>query len=122
MSIHNLYNKIKGIDFLYLGVLIGVGVCSFGLGRLSVNPTSSTNANDKIIIVEADSIEAKQIDTLPPINSTPESDSYIASKSGKLYYPANCSGAKRILEKNRVWFATADEAEKTGLSLAKSCH
>ena len=46
---------------------------------------------------------------------------YVASKTGSYYYVATCSGAKRISDKNKVWFATKQEAEAKGLKPAKNC-
>ncbi len=39
---------------------------------------------------------------------------FVASKTGKKYYPASSAAAKKIKDDNRVEFATAEEAEKAG--------
>lgn len=47
----------------------------------------------------------------------PESSSasgFVASKTGKKYYPADSAAAQKIAEENRVSFATAEEAEAAG--------
>jgi hypothetical protein len=59
--------------------------------------------------------------SLPSDQSEATTGSYVASKSGKLYYTASCAGAKRILDKNKVWFNTAGDAEKSGYTRATSC-
>ena len=41
---------------------------------------------------------------------------FIASKTGKKYYPADAAAAKRIKKENRVEFKTEKEAEKAGYS------
>lgn len=41
---------------------------------------------------------------------------FVASKTGKKYYPADSAGAKKIKKENRVEFSTAKEAEKAGYS------
>jgi len=41
---------------------------------------------------------------------------FIASKSGKKYYPAESAHAEKILEDNRLSFKTAEEAEAAGFS------
>ncbi len=46
---------------------------------------------------------------------------YVASKSGKLYYTVTCSGAKRIADKNKIYFSTSGEAEKSGYKFAAYC-
>ncbi len=45
----------------------------------------------------------------------------VASKNGTKYYFVACSGAKRISEENKIYFATSSEAQKAGLSPAASC-
>lgn len=46
---------------------------------------------------------------------------FVASANGKLYYPANCKAAARIKEENRVWFASAPQAQHSGYTPAKNC-
>ena len=46
---------------------------------------------------------------------------YVASKSGTKYYLPSCSGASRIKEENKVWFASVEEAKARGLEPASGC-
>ena len=46
---------------------------------------------------------------------------FVASKSGKKYYLPTCSGVGRIKEENRVWYATALDAQNAGLTPAANC-
>lgn len=46
---------------------------------------------------------------------------YVASKNGTKYYLPTCSGAKRISEANKVWFATAAAAVAEGYTPAANC-
>jgi hypothetical protein len=46
----------------------------------------------------------------------------VADKQTKTYYPNGCHPAKEITEANRAVFKTAEEAEKAGFKVAKSCH
>ena len=41
---------------------------------------------------------------------------FVASKTGKKYYPADSASAKRIKKENRIEFATQAEAKKAGYS------
>ncbi len=41
-------------------------------------------------------------------------EGFVASKSGKKYYPADSAAGKKIAEENRVHFKTMEEAEKAG--------
>ena len=129
MSISDFLNKIKSIKInfdrviiMYSLIVIGVGISAFGLGRLSVDNSSLKDTG--ITITENN---LPQLSSLNDVNnsSTNQSNSnkktYVASKNGKLYYRPTCAGAKRIAEKNEVWFSTAIEAEKSGYTLASSC-
>ncbi|MBI2117678.1 S1 RNA-binding domain-containing protein, partial [Candidatus Peregrinibacteria bacterium] len=44
------------------------------------------------------------------------SGTWVASKTGKKYYPADSTATKKIKEENRVYFATEDEAKTAGYS------
>lgn len=46
---------------------------------------------------------------------------YVASKSGTKYHLPTCSGAKRISDKNKIWFSTKEEAEQAGYTPASNC-
>lgn len=129
MSIPDSLDKIKGkINFdkttvMYLFIIVGVGIGSFGLGRISVdyqkteginlatdkinNSILSQNANSNTIVLGA---QEKQ-----------QGKRYVASKNGKMYYPLGCSGANRIKPENEVWFSTKEEAEKSGFTLSTTC-
>jgi len=126
MSINDFINKIKGklsIDtftIMCLFVIVGVGVSAFGLGRLSI--TSKSNYDQDIIITDNNILlnsEIKKDIEIP--NQNLKEKRYVASKNGKLYYTAGCSGSKRILIKNQIWFASSLDAEKSGYSLSSSC-
>jgi hypothetical protein len=125
-------NKIKSqIDIdsttlICLFVVVLVGLCSFGLGRLSVLNIHDNNemilGNTNVDIVKEE-IGNTSFDKIDPIKNevSPKEKMYVASKNGKLYYGTNCSGAKRIATKNEVWFPSAIEAEKAGYTLSSSC-
>ena len=46
---------------------------------------------------------------------------YFASKNGTVAYPVGCSKGDRILEQNRVFFTTLDEAVNQGYREATGC-
>jgi len=47
--------------------------------------------------------------------------SFVASKNGTKYYPVGCKSANRIKDENKIYFATAQEAELEGLTPAATC-
>jgi len=132
MSIHNLIHKIKdniNIDkttFMFLFIIVGVGIGSFALGRLSIRETkdnfytkSDTTITEKEIALSNQNANLNEIPLTQSIQSGEKR--YVASKNGKMYYSLGCSGAKRIKEENKVWFSSAEDAEKSGYAKASSC-
>lgn len=122
MSIPNFVNKIKGVRsidttaFLYVLIIIGVGVSAFGLGRLSARDKGLSSISTVSVISLAQ--QSSPVSLVPPNASLMP---YVASKNGKLYYTTSCSGAKRIATKNEVRFMTAYEAEQAGYTASPSC-
>lgn len=129
MSIPNIIHKIKGntgvdkLTVLYLFIIIGVGIGSFGLGRLSVNNnlggSSDVTAMATKPYVENQNIKDDKILETKSMSFTEKR--YVASKNGKMYYSLGCSGAKRIKPENEVWFSTSDDAEKAGYTKSTTC-
>jgi micrococcal nuclease len=102
-----------GVSF----IIIMVGLSSFYLGKHS---SSSQILSKEMIEIESNSQEA----TTTQAKGVPkgaEKGQFMASKTGKRYYPLWCAAGQRIAEKNRVYFASAIEAEKTGLTKASNC-
>jgi len=118
MSIPNIVNKIKGrvgidnISLLYFFIVLGVGVGSFSLGRLSV---VSISTNQAFSITS----QGASVGSLSRVSG--EEMPYVASKNGKLYYTVSCPPASRILPENKVWFTTTREAEGIGYRPSPSC-
>jgi len=131
MSINDFLNKIKsktGIDkvtIVYLLIIVGVGISSFGLGRISLNNNLNENSDGDIAITETKNLLENQNITNNEISSTQSTQSkekrYVASKNGKMYYSLGCSGAKRINPENEIWFSTSEDAEKSGYALSSTC-
>lgn len=116
-----------GIAFdLFLVLLIVlVGTGGFGLGRLSMvkeNKKSieivypETKSNLAGIAEAADKIKVVEGSTLPSGEGR-----VVASKNGTKYHLPWCPGAERILESNKIWFDSIEEAEKAGYSPAANC-
>lgn len=131
MSITDIIYKIKqntGIDkvtLLYLFIIIGVGISSFCLGRLSIGGDINKNGNiNGVIIGEENAREDNKIinnENLPATSIQSSEKRYVASKNGKMYYSLGCSGSKRIKPENEVWFSTKEDAEKSGFTLSATC-
>ena len=142
MSIKDLFLKIKvwggnsaymlnhkaktafRADFFTAIVIVLVAFAGFGLGRLS-----ALEGKKMPILIEGN------LSILPPSNEavlgnslgTPTTKSpklgknFVASKSGTRYYFPWCGGVSRIKEENKVWFASEEEARKSGYTPAQNC-
>ena len=124
MSINHFMNKIKGniskIDrtiFISFLIILGVASSSFMLGRLSYKEGLSTSK----IASDSDNREELASSSPDDLKSDLNEKVYVASRNGKLYYPILCSGANRIKEENKVWFANDIEAQKSGYTLSSTC-
>jgi hypothetical protein len=139
MSIQDLGNKIKGFNridkntLIISAIILLVALGSFFLGRISVQ--GNRNTEDVNIVdsstglpINKENYIEKSYENKKTISSTEnytnESSKgvYVASKNGKLYYTAECNGARRLSEKNKIWFDTSTEAENAGYTFAESCN
>ncbi len=116
-KIKSFIESNTGKDILTVLIIIMVGLGSFGLGRLSKNPPKEPL---KVIY------EGEELNIPKPVSNVVEttknsSGGYFGSKQGTKYYPLGCSAGKTIKQENRVYFDTAEDAEKTGYSLSTSC-
>lgn len=138
MSIHPILLKIKAFivqisfeAYLMILIIILVGLAGFGLGKLS-------NAGEgKAVIIqvggtqnlESDSIDKPQ-NTASAIEAVTENintnnfniSNIVASKNGTKYYLPGCSGVGRILDQNKVYFASEKEALDAGYTKASGCN
>jgi hypothetical protein len=129
MSIPNFLDKIKGkigldkTSILYLLIIVGVGISSFGLGRLSVGDGFNNISDDNSgIIVDDSSVNSTMgADKNNISTSVLSKGGYVASKNGKMYYSVGCSGIKRIKPENIIRFNSKEDAEKAGYSLSALC-
>jgi len=131
MSITDIIYKIKrntGIDkvtLLYLYIIIGVGISSFCLGRLSIIGDLYKNGNLTAGIIREENIlkndEIINNENLSATSIQSNEKRYVASKNGKMYYSLGCSGAKRIKPENEIWFNSKEDAEKSGFTLSAMC-
>ncbi len=123
----------RGKDILTVIIVLLVGVCSFELGRLSKESTSSgitveSNGDPSTPVVE------QTANTISSTNNAPikllkaddatnaVGQNFFASRRGKKYYPLGCSAGKTIKESNRVYFDTRDQAVKAGYTPSTSCN
>ena len=129
------------VDALLVLILALSCSASFGLGILvGREQGAGKGADDRLWIEKLDEAEPAAAALVPaeaPANvqtvapaaaaqpavaglSVP-TGKYVASKNGEKYYLPSCSGAKRIKEENKVWFATPEQAASAGYEPASNC-
>ncbi len=74
---------------------------------------------------DAETTSTGKVPALPPHpfqGEVPKAEGvYEAARGGTVYYLPTCSGAKKIAEKNKIWFDSKAEADKFGYKPAKNC-
>ncbi|MBI2046136.1 MAG: hypothetical protein HYT28_01825 [Parcubacteria group bacterium] len=141
MSIKDILNKCKDStrileqrDVFVVLLIILASFASFGLGRLSAlqekktpirieQAAAAVMSGGALDVVAA--IPARQ-DLAESEKQTQEKTlasggNFVGSKNGTTYHFPWCSGATRIKEENKVWFATKEAAERAGYHPAGNC-
>ncbi len=114
MKIQELYKRIFEEDvYFYTVLLLTVGMLSFALGRLSVTEPVVATTNEPGVVL---SLQA----AIATYGSSTEQN-FVASKKGTKYHLLDCSGAQRINEENKIYFASQEEARASGYTPAVNC-
>lgn len=101
-----------GSDMYIVAIIVLVGLSGFGLGRLSII--------DESVIPVSIEYGAQNIASVSGALSEIGGE-VVVSKNGSKYHLPWCSGASRIKEENKVWFATIEEAKQAGYTPAGNC-
>jgi metal binding Ada-like protein len=113
--------KINTLMLPAIVILVGLG--AFGLGRLSAGQPHQAlrivYPNAQLATPVKASEGDKTIDQ--PFDSAQGLRNFVASKNGTKYYLTTCSGANRIKEENKVYFASAAQAQAAGYGPAANC-
>ena len=111
-------------------IIILVAILAFGIGQLSV-----VGKKEGVRIEYDPEISSSQFPTRLPDGQVSNqalisnenslkienSDQVVVSKNGSKYHYLHCSSAEQIKEENKITFATAQEAESAGYTLASNC-
>ncbi|MEK7520264.1 MAG: Ada metal-binding domain-containing protein [Patescibacteria group bacterium] len=100
-----------------------VAAVFFGLGMLFAQRSAQRHP---VVITTAASSYAAATSSPTALTAAVQSlpqrqtaGAYVASKSGKTYYLTTCNNT--IKETNKIYFATAEDAEKAGYVPSKTC-
>lgn len=114
------YIRQNEADIFTIILVITVGFLGFGLGKLS---QMSLEKEPVEILLPAPLTQVSNVG----LNAVTEASEglnkgqYVASKNSNKYHLPSCSGAKRISEANKIWFASREEAESRGYTPADNC-
>src|SRR3989344_7946965 len=109
--------------FLVLVFLL-LGLIGFGIGRLSLVGEGSGAYE---LRVESTPVSAEEVvqaikgATLVEEGSTREPTNIVGNKNSHIFHLSTCSGAKRMAEQNKVYFASIEEAVNAGYRPAGNC-
>lgn len=105
-------------------LLVLTTLCSIVLGCLLYH----ANAERDVLIAEINALKASISETQTfwgtALDQKPPSTSgdYVASVNGEKYHRPNCQYAKKILEKNRIYYESRDEAYAAGKTACSVCN
>jgi hypothetical protein len=118
MSIPEIIKRCKTREVCTAALIILVGFASFGLGRLS--RLDSMREPVRVEFAgEGRTAATAVIAAVLPAQET--GGKVVGSKNGDKYHFPWCAGAERILEANKIWFDSVDEARKAGYTPASNC-
>ena len=104
----------------YLSIFVLASVLIFGLGWLSAIDSKKIPVTIEYdFSVLPNNMSEDEISFAEQINK--EVGLVVGSKNGSVYHFPWCSGAQRMKEENKVWFASKVEAEEAGYTPAKNC-
>ena len=123
MSIPETFIKIKPLGIITLKILSIVLILGlvFTLGRIS--GLSGAQTAEPIQVIYPPLVKT----SIPHYNEAgndeePASWAFAASKTGKTYYPKDCSSLTRIKPENRVYFTSSQEATIAGYHVSSTCN
>lgn len=102
----------------YAGLLLLVGIASFGLGRQSVIETKQTAISKPQPLEEIRPLVATEE---PLAAGSSNTTVVVASKSGSRYHLPDCPGAGQIKPSNLITFPSITAAESAGYTPAANC-
>jgi len=106
-------------------LLIGVAITSFSLGRLSARDAQRPPVTLESVFPESggggSAIGSVAGASLVTENVGQTQGEVVGSINGSKYHYPWCSGAQRIKDENKIWFATIADAKKAGYTPAANC-
>ena len=121
--------KLKSA-IVYMGILVLVATASYGIGRISFYnsnkiPVTIKSQNSNLITPPEEKTSSDSANTASVLNASTKIEVtegiVVGSKNSNKYHYPWCSGAKNILESNKIIFNSIEEAEASGYIPASNC-
>jgi len=106
--------KARQSETALAAAMVLIAIISFQSGKIS-----ALKSFNKPLVIKASS--AKVIHTQGSTLRSVTDSQIVASKNSAVYHFLWCSGAQRIKEGNKITFASEQEAQSRGYSLASNC-
>ncbi len=123
-SIQDIYHIIKSFLeddlYFYTILIIVVGILSFGLGRMSVEINQNQHNQQIVLIENSSNVGLSDAGTISDTSNTRDKQ-FVASSRGTRYHHITCSSSKQIIQANRIYFNSIQEAQAAGFTPAKNC-
>ena len=109
----NLVNEHESNIILTIGIIL-IALISFGAGQLT-----APQADIESVIIQ-NPITNQTVQTASIQQATLKTDQskeqgiFVGSINSNKYHWPNCSSAKKIAEKNQIWFSSEAEAQAAG--------
>ncbi len=120
MTLNFWDNKAHSPFWLALAVGLGAMIC-FLLGFIAGSIQKLPPITYGTVAPEALKIGDNLASNTPQNGQKQPQEGYVASISGKNYYPKGCPAAQRLNPENIISFASTQEAEEAGYKRSNSC-
>ena len=118
--VQQFWNDHRDDAILALGVAL-IAFTAFGLGRATAPRPPKSALTVEELPLGTQVHPQGNLSTSLRANAPASSGAFVASKNGTKYYLPTCSGANRIKEENKIWFASIEEARSQGYTPAANC-
>lgn len=112
--------KLRQKDVFLIFCMVLIAITGYNLGKINSLKQIPVTIND----VEADIYSASKQEGIIKTNNKPAvvDKRVVVSKNSDKYHFTWCSGAKRIKESNKIWFADEAAAQAAGYTKAGNCN
>ena len=115
--------KFHQKDIFLTFCIVLIALVSYNLGKIgALKKTPISITGQEANIYQAGNSEQSQNTKYKIQNTAPIDRRVVVSKNSDKYHFTWCSGAKRIKEENKLWFADEAAAQAAGYTKAGNCN